>query len=246
MAELLSMAMAVDDNMRDDSVSPPDLNLGSNESADVLSPEDVAWADSCLINDLAILDHGMDSLKHDLLDTFPSQNIYSAVMRDDSSQESRVFDTIEETGTSGIVDNTVYDVSPTNEQEGNTMHHQFSNEDTDNFWFRIYLENDVLPISNEALRLVEAADSEVDSQFCTPIEKELNDNIFKVWELDIPDEEAELVKQLYKALGGSSLDFSPSASENLLVDDKLLDGIISGLDGLSLSPTTKSCCKSKF
>lgn len=238
MAELLSMAMAVDDDMEDDSVSPLDLNsVGSNESADVVSPEDVAWADSCLVNDLAILDHGMDSLKHALLDTFPSKTIFSSVMRDDSSQESRIFPTFEETGILGIVDD--YDVSPTNEQEGNTTHHQINNEDTDNFWSRINSENDFLRISNEDLRLVEASDSEVDSQFSTLVEEELNDHIFKVWELDIPDEEDELVKQLYKALAGSSLDFTPSASENpLVLDDKLLDDIISGLDGLSLSPTT--------
>ncbi|CAN4112452.1 unnamed protein product [Withania somnifera] len=242
MAELLSMAMAVaiDDDAKDDSASPLDLNsIGSNESADVVSSEDVAWADSCLVSDLAISDRGMDSLKHALLDTFPSKTIFSSVMRDDSPQESRVFPTIEEIGISGIVDNTIYDVSPTNEQDANTTHHLINNKDTDNFMSRINSENEFLPISNEDLRLVEASDSEVDSQFAKLVEEELNDDIFKVWELDIQDEEDELVKQLYEALGGSSLDFSPSASENLLVmDDKLLDDIISGLDGLSLSPTT--------
>lgn len=241
MAELLSMAMAmaVDDDMKDDSVSPLDLNsIGSNESGDVLSPEDVAWADSCLINDLATSDHGMDSLKYALLDTFPSQTFFSAVMRDDSPQESRIFPTIEEAGISGIVDDTSFDVSPTIEQ-ANTTRHQINNKNRDSFWPRINSENFFCPTYNEDLRLVEASGSEVDSEFSTFVEENLDDYIFKVWELDIPDDEYEIVKQLNKALAGSSLDSTPSASENLLVlDDKLLTNIISGLDDLSLSPTT--------
>ncbi|KAJ8530226.1 hypothetical protein K7X08_037061 [Anisodus acutangulus] len=104
MAELLSMAMALDDDdMKDDdvSVSPLDLSsIGNNVSGDVPpSPEDIACADSCLINDLAISDHDRDSLKHALPNTF---TIFSAVMRDDSPQESHIFPTIEETGISGI------------------------------------------------------------------------------------------------------------------------------------------------
>ncbi|PHT59057.1 hypothetical protein CQW23_01420 [Capsicum baccatum] len=239
MAELLSRAMAVDDDMKEDTLSPPDLeSIGCNESEDVLSPEDVAWADSCLISDLAILDHGMDSLKHALLDTFPSQTIFSAAMRDDSPQESHVFPTIVETGISGIVDDMIYDVSPTNEQEGNTTHHQINNKDADSFWSRINSEKDLFHISNEYPGLVEASDSEVDSGFTTFVEENLDDYIFKVWELEIPDEEDELVKQLYKALAGSSLGSTLSASEYLgVLDDKLLDDIIYGLDGLSLSPT---------
>ncbi|XP_019244031.1 PREDICTED: uncharacterized protein LOC109223945 isoform X1 [Nicotiana attenuata] len=238
MAELLSMAMADDDDMKDASVSPLDLNsIGGNESEDVLSPEDIAWADSCLIKDLAISDHGMDSSKHVSPDAFPSQKIFSAVSRDDSPQESRIFPTVEETGISGMVDDTIDDVSPTNEQEENTTRHLINNKDTDSSWSRINSENDFPPTYNEDLRLVEDSHSEVDSEFSTFVEENLAD-IFKVWELDIPDEEDELVKQFNKALAGSSFDSTPSEAENLgvLLDDKLLDDIISGLDDLSLSP----------
>ncbi|MCD7464294.1 hypothetical protein HAX54_052472 [Datura stramonium] len=241
MAELLSMAMAVDDDMKDESVSPLDLNsIGSNESGDVLSPspEDIAWADSCLINDLAISDHGMDSLKHALLDSLPSQTFFSSVMRDDSPQESRSFPAIEETGISGIVDAASYDVSPTNEQR-NTTRDQIYNKNRDSFWSRTNSKNFFSPSYNEDLGLLEASDSDVDSEFSTFVEENLDDYIFKVWELDIPDDEYDIVKQLNKALAESSLDSTPSASENLLVlDDKLLADIISGLDDLSLSPTT--------
>ncbi|KAH0646107.1 hypothetical protein KY284_033991 [Solanum tuberosum] len=242
MTELLSMAMAmaVDDDMKDDSASPLDLNsIDSNKSGVVLSPEDVAWADSCLINDLAILDHGMDSLKHVLLDTFPSQTIFSAVMRDDSPRDSRIVPTIEETGISGIVDDTIYDFSPTNEQEGDTTRHLINNKDPDTFWSRINLENVFSSTYNEDMRVVEASDSEVDSEFSTFVEENLDDYIFKVWELDIPDEEDELVKQLNKALVGSSVDSIPPASENVeVLVDKLVDDIVSGLDDMSLNPTT--------
>ncbi|XP_060168496.1 uncharacterized protein LOC132599230 isoform X1 [Lycium barbarum] len=210
MAELLAMAMAVDDDDMNDgnvSVSSLDLNpIGSNESGYVPpSPEDVAWADSCLINDLAISDHGVDYLKHALPDAF---TIFSAVMRDESPQQSRIFRTVEETGISGIVDDTIYD------------------KDTESFWSRIISEDDFSPAYNEDLRLVEASDFEVDSE-------NLDDDIFKVWELDIPDEEDMLVKLLNKALAG---DLTPSGSENLgVVDDKLLDDIIAGLGDLSLN-----------
>lgn len=242
MTELLSMAMAmaVDDDMKHDSVSAPDFNsIGSNKSGDVLSPEDVAWADSCLISDLAILDHGMDSLKHVLLDTYPSQMIFSAVMKDDSPQESCIFPTIEETGISGIVDDTIYDFSPTNEQEGDTTRHLINNVDTDTSWSRINLENVFSPTYNEDVRLVEPSDSEVDSEFSAFVEENLDDYIFKVWELDIPDEEDGLFKQLNKALVGSFVDSTPPASENVgVLIDKLLDDIVSGLDDLSLNPST--------
>ncbi|KAK4378200.1 hypothetical protein RND71_000062 [Anisodus tanguticus] len=233
MAELLSMAMAIDDDdMKDGSVSvsPLDLNsIGSNASG-TPSPEDVAWADSCLINDLSILEHGMDSFKHALPNT---STIFSAEMRDDSPQESRIFSTIEETGISGILDDTICDVSPINEQEWHTTRHQINNKDADSFWSRIInSEDDFFSTYNEDLRLVETSNSEVDLE-------NLDEYIFKVWEFDIPDEEDELVKQLNKALAGSSPDSTPSASENLgvLLDDKLLDDIISGLGDLSLSPS---------
>lgn len=241
MTELLSkaMAMAVDDDMKNDTVSPLDLNhRDSNESGDVLSAEDVAWADSCIISDLAILDHGMDSLKHVSLDTFLSETIFSAVMRDDSPQDSRIFPTIEETGISGIVDDTIYDFSPTNEQEGDTTRHLIINKDTDTIWSRINSENVFSPTYNEDARLVEASDSEVDSEFPTFVEENLDDYIFKIWELDIPDEEDGLVKQLKKALAGSFVNSTPPASENLeVLADKLLDDVISGLDDLSLNPS---------
>ncbi|KAJ8556481.1 hypothetical protein K7X08_032233 [Anisodus acutangulus] len=98
--------------------------------------------------------------------------------------------------------------------------------------FGLESENDFFPTYNEDLRLVEASYSEVDLE-------NLDEYIFKVWEFDIPDEEDELVKQFNKALAGSSPDSTSSASENLgvVLDDKLLDDIISGLDDLSLSPS---------
>lgn len=242
MTELLAMAMAmaVDDDMKDDSVSPLDLNsIDGNESGDVLSPEDVAWADSCLIGDLAILDQGMDSLKHVLLDTFPSETIFSAVMRDDSPQDTRISPTIEEAGISGIADDTIYDFFPTNEQEGDTSR-LINYKDTDTFWSGINLENVFSPTYNEDTRLVEASDSEVDSEFPTFVEDYLDDHIFKVWDLDIPDEEDGLVKQLNKALVESLVDSTPPASENAeVLVDKLLDDVISGLDDLSLNPTNQ-------
>ncbi|KAK4340394.1 hypothetical protein RND71_041856 [Anisodus tanguticus] len=274
MAELLSMAMALDDDdMKDDdvSVSPLDLSsIGNNVSGDVPpSPEDIAWADSCLINDLAISDHDRDSLKHASPNTF---TIFSAVMRDDSPQESHIFSTIEETGISGILDDIIYDVSPTNGQEGNTTRHQINNKD----FYRDSLKH-VLPNTFTIFSAVMRDDSPQESHIFSTIEEtgisgilddtiydvsptngqegnttrhqinnkdtdnleNLDEYIFKVWEFDIPDEEDELVKQFNKALAGSSPDSTSSASENLgvVLDDKLLDDIISGLDDLSLSPS---------
>jgi hypothetical protein len=75
-----------------------------------------------------------------------------------------------------------------------------------------------------------------------PVTDELeqaSENIFKVWDLDIPSEEGELVKQLKKALSENSLRTEPSAFDDLGKGKDLkeasLDDLIAGIADLSLN-----------
>ncbi|KAL3515099.1 hypothetical protein ACH5RR_022001 [Cinchona calisaya] len=70
------------------------------------------------------------------------------------------------------------------------------------------------------------------------VTEESTEDIFKVWNLDMPDEEDEFIMKLNKAISESSLDLTPPVSEDskLLKDleDGHIDDIISGLADLSL------------
>ncbi|XP_019157433.1 PREDICTED: uncharacterized protein LOC109154002 [Ipomoea nil] len=115
-----------------------------------------------------------------------------------------------------------------NEQEGNIFDSQQINESANTFSSKFDSENVFLPTYNENQRIFVTDDPEKDSNFPAFLEDLPAENIFKVWEFDIPDEEDELIGQVKKAIAQRSLEQG--------ANDQSLDDIISGIADMSLSP----------
>nr|GMD50436.1 uncharacterized protein LOC109154002 [Ipomoea batatas]GME06486.1 uncharacterized protein LOC109154002 [Ipomoea batatas]GME10467.1 uncharacterized protein LOC109154002 [Ipomoea batatas] len=130
-------------------------------------------------------------------------------------------------------------ISLSNEQEGNIFDSHQINESTNTFSSKFDSENVFLPTYNENQRIFVTDDPE-DSNFPAFLEDLPAENIFKVWELDIPDEEDELIGKVKKAIAQRSLQPVASVSEDSPSsrgwNDQSLDDIISGIADMSLSP----------
>lgn len=187
----------------------------SKDSEDVLSSEELAWIDSCLATDSDVLDSGWGALKDALTEVIsfqsqPSKSISTADYDIHSTEESKTRDFAAETNNDG--------------------HHlfQLTEEEADDTETSPQMDNDVSSLKNVFLpnykEFPEEALVDVDSDLLedSEVELSLNKDIFKVWDLDIPNEEDEFEKQLNKAL----------ISE---VEDKdLLDKLITGIADMSL------------
>ncbi|KAJ6739157.1 hypothetical protein OIU74_004006 [Salix koriyanagi] len=151
-------------------------SMESNENRDVLSPEDVAWADSCLVKDPEISGGDWSSLKNVLLEILNLQP--------ESHDAS-------EPGSDDLPRGTGILIHPSNEAE--------------NLQSRVVTDDE---------------------------------DVFKVWDLGIPDEEDELIKQLNKALAENPAQSTPSSSDDPGAGKKLkeesLDTSIHGISDLSL------------
>ncbi|KAI3447994.1 hypothetical protein Pfo_004659 [Paulownia fortunei] len=208
----------------------------------MLSPEDVAWADSCLTKDPEVLDSGWDSMKDALLETLSTQSNSSAHEKDKFSEgpKMEIFPSGEETGD---VHNLVKsDISTADSSEGAepSSGDQLTYEKTDDFWSRHNMEDVFLPSYSDSLIDLGTSDPEVDLVVQAFQMDQSTEDIFKVWDLDIPPEEDDLIKQLKKALVESSLEPTTSVSDHSEawkgLNDESLDDIISGIADLSLSP----------
>ncbi|GER42297.1 replicase large subunit [Striga asiatica] len=184
-------------------LSPEDVAWADScLSKDIImpSPEDVAWADSCLSKDSDVLDNdwNLNALKEALLETSTPQNKPSL------------------------------------------------NENTDDFWSSHKVEDIFLPTYNENSRDLGLSDDETGFVFQTNELDQPAKDIFKVWDLDLPPEEDDddLVKQLNKALGENSLDSRSSTSDDNVtkawkdLPGKSLDDLISGIADLALNPSS--------
>ncbi|KAJ6402882.1 hypothetical protein OIU84_014897 [Salix udensis] len=125
-------------------------SMESNENRDALSPEDVAWADSCLVKDTEFQPESHDS---------------------------------SEPGSNDLPRGT-----------GNLMHP--SNE-AENLQSRVVTD-----------------DEDLDMGFAASDTVPSTEDVFKVWDLGIPDEEDELIKQLNKALAENPAQSTPSSSDD--------------------------------
>ncbi|KAJ6346091.1 hypothetical protein OIU78_008680 [Salix suchowensis] len=184
----ISLAMNAGDNeMVEGSISSILVDsLESNKNGDALSPEDVAWVDSCLVNDREISDGDWSSLKDVLVEILSLQ------------PES----------------------------------HDSSEPGTDD-----------LPRAADVLML--PSDEAVNLQSSVVTDYEVEDMIrshqlrisLKVWDLDIPDEEDELVKQLNKALSENPAQSTPPSDDSGVLKDlkeESLDSLINSIADLSL------------
>ncbi|XP_059647599.1 uncharacterized protein LOC132293941 [Cornus florida] len=298
------MAMAEGDDPMEGSVSSPVLgSVESKQSGDVLSPEDVAWADSCLIKDPEISHSNWNSLADALLETLsslPDSVAFSGVEIDafPAQTDMEILSMNEEAESSQYLERNVSDIVPINEEEESNKDH-IMHEKTDALSERTDLVNSFLPTYNEDLNFFENTDYEVALDFqvsemesvtdivpINEVEKSNNDHIihekidalrertnlvnaflprynedlkkteitddgvdfvfrlsekepstddiFRVWDLDFPDEEDEFIKELNKALAGIPLQPTLSTFDDSGAKEESLDDLISGIAELSL------------
>lgn len=262
----------------------------------MLSPEDVAWADSCLNKDPDMIDSGWVSLKNALFEAFDTRNDPSPFGREDSLERdsmdfvldgNRVNDLenveekyagyIDAAGEGGDssqniqiqsshngTDDTPLLKKPISEEIHSTegSDHVHNSETTpisiadtsggaeenndgilnqeDAFWSKHKKEDIFLPTYDESLKDLGLSE-EVDFVFEEFELQQPTEDIFKIWDFDIPPEENDLIKQLQKALAGNPPEpaappFSDDSEAWKGLQDSSVDGLISGIADLTLNP----------
>ncbi|KAK9286289.1 hypothetical protein L1049_014679 [Liquidambar formosana] len=242
--------MAVgDDDMIEASASSLSLNsLESNQSGDVLSPDDIAWVDSCLIKDSEIADSNWNSLKDALLDILSSQpdSLDSSAAQGDRFPKNDIEILLDSEETEiaqfpGGTDNDLvplYGEAEKSDDDGDGDVQQ--NKKTDTLLSQTYFKNAFLPNYNEDLNISENIDLGLDLGLPFNEMDPSTEDIFRVWDLDISaDEEDELVKQLNKALAGSHFQSKPSTFNDSMawkdMKESSVDDLIAGFGDLSLN-----------
>ncbi|KAM7470836.1 hypothetical protein LguiA_009019 [Lonicera macranthoides] len=225
--------------------------VGAKQNEDTVSQEDLAWADSCLIKDPDISGTNWDSLTEALLDvsSYQTDSIgLTPAKRDISSwgTDMQILHSSQEAGTSRDTERTA---QINEEEEVEKKGDEFLTEEKNvNLGQRSEVENVFRPTYKGEMRGIEISDSDSDLSFLAfGIEEESIEDIFKVWDLEIPDDDEdevdddddEFIKQLKKALLQSSLPPIPYTCDDSGVwkglKDESLDDLVNGIEGLSLS-----------
>ncbi|XP_022763162.1 uncharacterized protein LOC111308814 [Durio zibethinus] len=251
--------MDVEDDTRDGSVSSVILeSLESIWEGDKLSDEDLAWVNSCLVTDNEIVESNWTSFKDVLLEIIgdQSESLDSSATGSNGfsgATEIRIVPSIEEadaTNYSGRTDDYPVVVPINGDTETNTNNipikkrtgilSQFFQEDPT----ETFQGNPFLPTYNEDERKDEAVDLGLQLSLSADEMNSSTVDIFKVWDLDIPAEEGDLIKQLNKAVAETETAFqsTPLAFDDSTawkdLKDEPLDNLIAGIADLSLN--TKS------
>ncbi|XP_004514342.1 uncharacterized protein [Cicer arietinum] len=227
------------------------LNSTVSRQNEFFSPEDLAWVDSCLNQDSDISGSDWIPLRDALLEIITSQSqSFSTDGQENNeslpySEEKKI--TLElnqessnsdaehlpnhssayninhismavETSTDEIQDNELTATLPSSSFQGNPFLPTYNEEDLE--------KNEIFDLGLN----LNAATYEID---------DAAENIFKIWDLDIPSEEGELVKQLEKALSEKSLPPAPSAFDYSVngkdPKEESVDDLIAGIADLSLN-----------
>ncbi|CAM8904365.1 unnamed protein product [Rhodiola kirilowii] len=214
-------------------------SLDVRQMEQALSSEDLAWVDSCLVPDSDVPSVGSWDLVRDaLLDVLSSQHVTNF----DSSD-------------SGIPLSPVEPVQHVDE-ETNGLFEEELEEKTDEIGDlvkELQFGNAFLPTYKEGVNESRTVEDEDNLGFVLDEdETELSvDEIFKVWELELPSEESDFVTQLNKALKsvgfkssnpfGTSYETFPLSADDVAmakwedIKDESLDNLIAGIADLSLS-----------
>lgn len=238
--------MDVDDAEREISVSSAMLNLIASRQNEVLTPEDLNWVDSCLVKVSDVSECDWNPLRDALIDIMSSQSQSFSTEREDIdippysiTSEHAAVELNQQSSTSVrkhlSESSSTYNINPL------LMAVEASTEeipDDENSGTLPSL-NPFLPTYREDLKENEPFDFGLNLESSSSYEMEhLTDNIFKVWDLDLPSEEGELVKQLDKALSENSNQTLPSSLNDSLNEDmkeSSLDDVIAGIADLSLN-----------
>lgn len=232
-----------------------------DEKSEALSPEDIAWVDSCLIKESDISDGNWNSVTDALLEILSSQpGLYnsSASVNDESHQEKDV--EMLTTSESAEADQFLEMESETEEfprtpnnlpsinEEAESSSDFSPIKDISDIHSLPFAGNPFLPSYTEDLNETQTIESETDLSSSMDEIKPLTEDIFRVWDLNFPAEENELDKQLNKILEESDSQLKPSAfddsglrkdlkEESLGKDLKVesLDDVIAAISNISLN-----------
>jgi hypothetical protein len=240
--------MDVEDCEMETSISSLILSVMKSNQSEVLSAEDIAWADSCLVKDPENSNDNWDSLKDALLEIFSSQP-------ESLNASASVSD--------GFPEGTDVELLPSNEEKENVQFQGRTENDlvlideeakTDGDGFPIKLKNNslqslafegnpFLPTYMEGLKEIKGIESKLGLGSSTYEMEPSTEDIFRVWDLDIPAEEDELDIQLNKVLAEGSFESIPSTSNDSSawkdLEEEPLDNLIAGMADLSLNQNSR-------
>jgi len=233
--------MDVEDAESEVSVSSAIINSIASRQNQFLSPEDLAWADSCLVKDSDISETDWVPLKSALLEIISSQ---SEFFRNDVeippngiSSESITVELNQQSSTSD--GRRISESSSTYNPLLMAVETSTDEIPDDETSANLPSVNPFLPTYNENLKEKETIDFELDLDSSSYEMEQRADNIFKIWDLDIPSEEGELVNQLEKALSENSFQTVPSSSDDSVkrmdMKDSSLDDLVAEIADLSLN-----------
>ncbi|XP_021738722.1 uncharacterized protein LOC110705178 [Chenopodium quinoa] len=243
----------VDDDMKEDSLRSVFLNsLISNVDEESLSLEDVAWADSCLNKDVDDSDTDWSSIKDALLEIISAQPEPPATSVVQSSMQLSA-DEIPQFRENLIS----MDFGAGSDEDEDLIDGDFgeiesidlSEDDEDDFVTRNKrgrvrgkVLNVFRPNYSEDVK-AENLDSDLNSSLTTFEVNTSLEDIFKVWDLGISDEQDEFGKQLNKALADVPSQIQSSSSDSAVVlNDPMqvsIDDVIAGIGDLSLKQYTE-------
>lgn len=257
--EHIFQALNGEDNMVEDSSLSLTVNPAkSKQNGDVPSVEDVTWADSCLVNteqsdpDWTLL---LDALAEAFSTRSDEKPANPASERDALAGEVEIAiaRTSKETEPLVSVETTAFDyasIPAENKLAKNKL--EKNSDQSDAPPLETKFENLFLPTYNESVKEFDDFFAEIDSGFPVYAMEQRNESIFKEWDIDIPDVEDELTKQLGGILSGGNISQADSssiddtrawdASRGQSVDDLVagfidlsIDEIVSGVSNLSLN-----------
>lgn len=229
-----------------------------DEKREVLSPEDVAWVDSCLIKEYDISESNWSSMKDALLealnsqseshnsseplsDELPTETDVKMRTLKDQSEADRFLAMEEETEE---IPRSPFDLLHI-KKEAESSSENFPTEDVNDLQSLSFVGNPFLPSYIKGLN--ETQTNASGSELGLPVDeiKPLTDDIFRVWDLNIPTEENELGKQLNKILEDNDLQSKPSAAfaNSGAADDlkeESLEDIIEAIANISLGKDSSS------
>ncbi|KAK7257217.1 hypothetical protein RIF29_31024 [Crotalaria pallida] len=177
-----------------------------SRQSEVLSPEDLAWVDSCLNKDSNIPESDWNPLKDVLLEIISSQpQPFSTDREDIETLPSAVVERFESINLGRNLESSTHYVESSSEPSSTYNINPISlavesSADEIPEPSSTFMGNPFLPTYNEDVRENDTTDLGLDLDFSTYEVEHASENIFRIWDLNIPTEEVELVKQLDKAL----------------------------------------------
>lgn len=226
-------------------------SLISNINEDTLSSEDLAWADSCLNKDVGASDTDWVSVKDALLEILSSQpepldnsSVAQSTMQLTAGEANLIRETFSfvEFGRGSDVDEDLMDGDDVGEVESIDI----SEDDEEDLTSRNkrgrvrrkVIGNVFRPNYSEDVN-VENIDSDMNSSLTTYEVDHSSEDIFKVWDLGISEEQDDFTKQLNKALADAPSQIQSTTNDSAALMHVSVDDLIAGIGDLSLKQNTK-------